>query len=182
VEHPTVVGPGWALLVLLGFPVAVRAMRRRNRWRVFLAGSLLLYATAVVAVTIFPIYLVPASWRVDERWWDVLRPIPFVVPPGGFVLNIVMFTPLGVLLPLLWPATGTVRRIAGWGLAASAAIEVSQLAMWIAFGNRRMADVNDLMSNTAGAVFGLLLLQAAVPGVGDRKAAEAPGQESRKTI
>jgi glycopeptide antibiotics resistance protein len=93
----------------------------------------------------------------------VLRLVPFVVPPVGFVLNIVMFMPFGILLPLLWPGTGTVKRIAWWGLAASATIEFSQLGMWIALGNRRMWDVNDLMSNTAGAVLGLMLLRAFVP-------------------
>jgi glycopeptide antibiotics resistance protein len=93
----------------------------------------------------------------------VLRLVPFVVPPIGFVLNIVMFMPFGILLPLLWPSTGTWKRIAWWGFAASAAIEFSQLGMWIALGNRRMFDVNDLMSNTAGAVLGLMLLRAFVP-------------------
>jgi glycopeptide antibiotics resistance protein len=163
VEYPTVIGRGWSLLVLVAYPFLVLAMRRRGpvgRRRAILAGLLSLYATAVVAITIFPIYVVPESWRAHEHWWDVLRLIPFVVPPVGFVLNIVMFMPFGILVPLLWPGTDTVRRMIGWGLAASAAIEFSQLAMWIAAGNRRMFDVNDLMSNTAGAVLGLMLLRA----------------------
>jgi glycopeptide antibiotics resistance protein len=166
VEYPIVIGRGWSLLVLLAYPVVVGAMRQRgqaSRRRVTLVGLLLLYAAAVAAITIFPIYVVPESWRVGDHWWSVLRLVPFVVPPVGFVLNIVMFMPFGVLLPLLWPSTGTWRRIAGWGLAASAVIEFSQLGMWIAVGNRRMFDVNDLMSNTAGAVLGLMLLRAFVP-------------------
>jgi glycopeptide antibiotics resistance protein len=166
VEYPTVLGRGWALLVLLAYPLVVSAMRQRgraSRRRVILVGLLFLYAAAVVAVTIFPIYVVPASWRWNDHWWSVVRLIPFVVPPVGFVLNIVMFMPFGILLPLLWPSTGTWKRIAACGLAASAVIEFSQLGMWIAIGNRRMFDVNDLMSNTAGAVLGLMLLRAFVP-------------------
>jgi glycopeptide antibiotics resistance protein len=166
VEIPTVLGRGWALLVLVAYPFVIGAMRRRgraSRRRVVLVGLLFFYAVAVVAITILPVYVVPASWRVDEHWWDVLRLVPFVVPPVGFVLNIVMFMPFGILLPLLWPGTGTTKRIAWWGLAASATIEFSQLGMWIALGNRRMWDVNDLMSNTAGAVLGLMLLRAFVP-------------------
>jgi glycopeptide antibiotics resistance protein len=171
VEHPTVIGRGWALLVLLAYPMVVGAMRQRgqaNRRRVFLVGLLFGYAVAVVAVTIFPIYLVPAAWRAGDHWWDTLRLVPFVVPPIGFLLNIVMFMPFGILLPLLWPSTGTRKRIAGWGLAASAVVEFSQLAMWIAVGNRRMFDVNDLMSNTAGAVLGLMLLRAFRPEPAER--------------
>jgi glycopeptide antibiotics resistance protein len=155
---PTVIGREWALLVLLAFPVLAR--RRRPFWPAVLTA----YAAAVVAVTVFPIHLVPASWRAYEPWWQTLRLIPLVVPPVGFALNIVMFIPFGVLVPLVWPRTGTVRRVLGWSLAASAAIELTQLTMWIVVGNRRYADVNDLLSNTAGAVLGLLLLQTLAPG------------------
>jgi glycopeptide antibiotics resistance protein len=167
VEIPIVLGPGWALLVLIAYPFAVLAMRRRTLRRAALTGALFLYATAVIAVTMFPIRVVPSAWRLGEHWWDVLRLIPFVVPPVGFALNIVMFMPLGVLLPLLWPRTGTIRRIFWWSLAASAAIEFSQLAMWVALGNRRMWDVNDLYSNTVGAVFGLLLFRTLLPAAGE---------------
>jgi len=165
VEHPTEIGRGWALTVLLAYPFVAGVLRRRraSRGRLVLAGMSLLYLTAVVAVTIFPIFVAPASWRAAEHWWEVLRLVPFVVPPADFVLNVVMFLPFGVLVPLLWPAAGTRRRIAGWGLAASAVIEFSQLGMWIALGNSRMFDVNDLMSNTTGAVLGLMLLRRFVP-------------------
>jgi len=164
--HPTVIGRGWVLTVLLGFPFVVSAMRRRGSasgGRIALAGLSFLYVVAVLAVTIFPIFVAPPAWRADEHWWEMLRLIPFWVPPIGFVLNIVMFLPFGVLLPLLWPATGTRRRMFWWGLAASATIELSQFAMWVTLGNRRMVDVNDLMSNTAGAVLGLMLLRVFVP-------------------
>lgn len=184
-ELPTVLGRGWASLVLVAFPFVAAAMRRRGRAdgrRLLLAGLLFLYATAVVAVTIFPIYVVPASWRASEHWWDVLRLIPFLVPPVGFALNIVMFVPFGVLLPLLWPGTATVKRMAWCGLAASAAIEFAQLGMWIALGNRRMWDVNDLMSNTAGAVFGLLLLRTLRPdSVGEPAGAASREKSSGKS-
>ncbi len=165
-EHPTEIGSGWALTVLLAFPLVVGAMRRRgsaSRGRVALVGLSFLYLVAVLAVTIFPIFVAPPAWRADEHWWEVLRLVPFVVPPVGFVLNILMFLPFGILLPLLWPATGTRKRMFWWGLAASATIEFSQLAMWVTLGNRRMFDVNDLMSNTAGAVLGLMLLRVFVP-------------------
>jgi glycopeptide antibiotics resistance protein len=165
-EYPTVIGRGWALLVLVAFPFVASAMRPRGARRVALVGALFLYAAAVVAVTIFPIYVPPESWRAGEHWWDVLRLVPFVVPPIGFALNIVMFVPFGILLPLIWPATGRLGRIAWWALIVSAVIEFSQLGMWIALGNRRMFDVNDLMSNTAGALLGLSLLRVVRPRPG----------------
>jgi glycopeptide antibiotics resistance protein len=147
-----VIGREWALLTLLALPVPL--LRRQ-----FLKAVLCVYATAVIAVTIFPIYLAVPLWHSPDPWWDTLRWIPFVVPPVGFALNIVMFVPFGVLLPLIWPALDSVRRVFWCGLATSATIELTQLAMWIVLGDRRYADVNDLMSNTAGAVLGVLLLQ-----------------------
>jgi glycopeptide antibiotics resistance protein len=161
-ELPTVLGRGWALLLLVAYPFVV--VKLRDRRRAVVAGLLLAYATAVVAVTMFPLYVVPAWWRDSEHWWQVLRLIPLMVPPVGFALNIVMFMPLGVLLPLMWPRLGTVRRVFWWGLASSAVIEFSQLALWVLVGNRRFWDVNDLYSNTIGAVFGFLLFRALRPG------------------
>jgi glycopeptide antibiotics resistance protein len=35
--------------------------------------------------------------------------------------------------------------------------------LWVTLGSRRTVDINDLISNTAGAVLGLLLLRMAVP-------------------
>jgi glycopeptide antibiotics resistance protein len=70
-----------------------------------------------------------------------------------------MFMPVGVLVPLLWPRTGRVARIAVLSLAASAAIELGQLALWVWLGNYRTVDVNDLIANTAGGVLGLVLLR-----------------------
>jgi glycopeptide antibiotics resistance protein len=163
VEHPTVLGRGWALLALVAYPVMVVVMRPRSRRRVALTGAFLLYLTAVIAVTIFPIHVVPPAWRLSERWWDTVRLIPLMVPPGGFALNIVMFMPFGVLLPLLWPRTGTIRQVFWWSLATSAVIELSQLTMWITLGNRRFADVNDLYSNSIGGVLGFVLFRTLMP-------------------
>jgi glycopeptide antibiotics resistance protein len=180
VEVPTVFGRGWALLVLLAYPFVAGAMHRRGRAsprRLILLGLLVLYAASVVAATLLPLYVVPDSWRDTERWWDVIRLVPLMVPPIGNALNIVMFVPLGVLVPLLWPALGTVRRMAWCGLAASAAIEFTQLGMWLAVGNRRFFDVNDLMSNTAGAVLGLLLLLVLRP---EPAGEQAPAAAARR--
>jgi glycopeptide antibiotics resistance protein len=119
------------------------------------------YAVAVVAVTIFPIRV---HRRTRTPWWVVVELVPFHVPAGSFVLNVLMFMPFGVLVPLLWPRVGSVRRVAGLALAASAAIEVTQLVLWLAVGNFRTVDVNDLIANTAGGVLGLAVLRVRATG------------------
>jgi len=70
-----------------------------------------------------------------------------------FGANVAMFVPLGVFA-VLW------FGVRGWwtapiiGLAVSGVIELSQAA----FLDTRVADVRDLVSNTLGAVIGMLLM------------------------
>lgn len=68
-----------------------------------------------------------------------------------YVLNIIMFLPLGFLLPFLWKGYRNLKKTAAAGAGLSLAIEVCQLF------NLRATDVDDLMMNTLGAVFGYLL-------------------------
>jgi len=125
------------------------------------ASIFAVYVVAVVAVTVFPI-------RVHRHgrapWWVVVELVPFHVPALSFALNVLMFVPFGVLVPLLWPRVGSVRRVAGVALAASAAIEVTQLVLWLAVGNFRTVDVNDLIANAAGGVLGLAVLRVTAMG------------------
>jgi len=120
------------------------------------AAFFVVYAVAVVGVTVFPIRM---HRRTRAPWWAVIQLVPFHVPPGSFVLNIVMFVPFGVLVPLLWPRAGSVGRVAVCALGASAAIELTQLVLWLAVGNYRTVDVNDLIANTAGGVLGVVGLR-----------------------
>ena len=68
-----------------------------------------------------------------------------------YVLNIIMFLPLGFLLPLIWGKYRSLKRTAAAGACLSLVIEVCQLF------NLRATDIDDLMMNTLGAVFGYLL-------------------------
>jgi len=133
-------------------------MMTATRKRRLSAALLALWALGVIAVTMFPIREHPRSGP-HPPWWVVFQWVPFDVPPVGFVLNVVMFVPLGLLLPALWPRTGSAGRIFWWGLAASTAIESAQLLLWLTLGNFRMVDVNDLIANTGGALLGLLALR-----------------------
>ncbi|MET0418269.1 MAG: VanZ family protein [Actinoplanes sp.] len=138
----------------------------RRRWittTIFLG-----YAVSVIAITIFPIHPHPAAYWADEQWWRVLRWIPFDVDGPSFVLNVIMFVPLGVLLPMLRPAADAWRALALRAAGASLAIEATQFLIGITVGSRRTVDVNDLIANTAGALLGLLILRLALPAAEHR--------------
>ena len=127
--------------------------------------ALFVYGAAVLARTVLPLHRQPA----DEPWWTVIHWIPGEVDVPSFVLNVIMFIPYGVLLPLLWPAADSARRLTVAAVAASASIEVIQLVAGIALASRRTVDVNDVIANTAGALIGLALLRLALPPAAHRR-------------
>ena len=67
------------------------------------------------------------------------------------LLNVLLFVPLGFLLPVLWKGFRSFFRTAGFGLAFSLFIELLQLFTF------RATDINDLMTNTTGAILGACL-------------------------
>ena len=66
--------------------------------------------------------------------------------------NLLLFVPLGVVLPGLLPWLRHLVPLALTAAAASVAVEVTQYA----FVAGRASDVNDIVLNTAGALAGLL--------------------------
>ena len=174
-----VIGAAWAVTPLLGAYVVTvwiclrRGRPRMSRRRLGTVTVLFLYALGVLAATLFPIVPRPASYwdRAGEPWWTMVHWIPFDVDGPSSILNVIMFMPLGVLVPLLWPRADTVRRLAACAAAASGGIELTQFVVGLTLGSRRTVDVNDLLANTAGALLGLLALRLAVPRAAHRAAA-----------
>ncbi|MGW4111459.1 VanZ family protein [Actinosynnema sp. NPDC004786] len=178
----------FALLV----PVAVlpwvhRQYRRYGQlrgWSAVVAAGGALYACGLVAFTLFPLPDVTGGFctgRALRHYWQ-LRPFASLddIAAAGHsltspaflqvALNVVLFVPLGFLLRYRFrrglPASTAL------GLLVSLAVEVTQGTA--VFGlypcPYRIADVDDLITNTAGAVVGWLLawsvgrrLPAAVP-------------------
>lgn len=66
------------------------------------------------------------------------------------ILNILLFVPLGVMLPLLWNSFRNTKKAILFGFAMSLAIELLQILTF------RATDVNDLITNTLGAYIGYL--------------------------
>ena len=106
-----------------------------------------LYLAAVLALVGFPNL---TTLRVDLT----VNLIPFLDLAADFknaCLNVLLFVPLGILLPVLWGSFRSAKRTVLAGLAVSFAIEFSQIFTF------RTTDVNDLITNTAGAALGFLL-------------------------
>ena len=152
--------PFWLLLLIV---VPYWLHRRRQApagrpGRELLRNALFVYGLSVTYVTQFPliIWLDAArtfNWKpfLEMTWLLVNPAIGFI----NIVGNIVMFIPLGFLVPLLDRRHDSFGRIALLGLICSAAIESLQYLT-----ASRSADIDDLMLNTLGAVIGHGLLAA----------------------
>lgn len=68
-----------------------------------------------------------------------------------YILNIIMFMPLGFLLPLLWEQYEKIARVIAAGAGFSFLIEVGQLF------NRRKTDIDDLLMNVIGTILGFII-------------------------
>ena len=136
--------------------------------RTVLVLLLVAYAVAVVTVTIFPLDPHTADYWGDTPWWTMIHYIPGEVDAPSFVLNVVLFVPFGVLVPLVRTAADRVGRLLGHALAISLTIEIVQFVLDVTVGGRRTVDVNDLIANGLGALTGLAVLRLAVPDRGHR--------------
>jgi glycopeptide antibiotics resistance protein len=122
------------------------------------------YAALLAAVT-----LLPTRWRSDlARWPDNWRPqlVPLwtlvagiadgdrrLATLAGAVGNVLLFVPLGFLVPLVLPRLDRRWRVLTVGAGVSLLVELAQLPM----PGVRRADVNDLLMNVAGTALGFFL-------------------------
>lgn len=66
------------------------------------------------------------------------------------ILNIMLFVPIGMMLPLLWNHFRNFKRTVLFGFVMSVTIELLQILTY------RATDVNDLITNTLGVYIGYL--------------------------
>lgn len=129
---------------------------RKKQERIFISSMLwrfifLFYLYLVIDVTgvgtLEDLFSYPELIRAGE-----INLVPFQAGVGTLnILNIIMFAPLGFLLPLIWPQCRKLSSTVLLGFQFSLMIELLQLF------NRRATDIDDLLMNTIGASVGFVL-------------------------
>ncbi len=155
-------------------PSKQKAMNWFNEMTRFL---FVLYCLLVVSVTLFPLPIgFPYSF---ENLSAFINLIPFVsiwkqisligIAYDGDVLfmielitrnvggNILLFVPLGFLIPIIWKNVRHFKQIFLIGIGVSVTIELLQLLESFVGGLGRVTDIDDVICNGFGAVLGYLL-------------------------
>ncbi|OKL46465.1 hypothetical protein BSR28_08060 [Boudabousia liubingyangii] len=174
----------WSLIVGLGISILAFApvlIWQYRRYGSFFAGRLLwtvatfVYVSALIAYTLFPLpdtsggycegrghtlILDPTVYFIDM--WHHLRGLPLLQIITSFdvmqmVLNVLLFVPLGMICSdfLIWKFWPSV----GFGFLVSSLVELTQYTgnFGLTSCQYRVADVNDLITNTLGTALGYLI-------------------------
>ena len=141
-----------AALILMLVLVAHISGHRPTKAQAFWKLALALYLAAVYNVAGAPElpYLYPRLNINLIPFWDITNGVSAYLINSG--LNILLFIPLGFILPLLWKEFRSRKAIGVTGFLVSLGIELAQLL------NYRISDVDDLIMNTLGALLGYALL------------------------
>lgn len=115
-----------------------------------------------VRYTVFAVYLSAVYYlvglpTVQFATLEVnLNLIPFVGMIEDLkneILNIVLFIPLGTLLPLLWEKYRSMMNTLCFGLGMTIAVELLQIFTY------RATDINDVITNFLGTLIGYLIFK-----------------------
>ena len=79
--------------------------------------------------------------------------LPMIADFKNTILNIILFIPIGIMLPFLWKKYNSLRATLIFGFCMSLAIELLQILTY------RATDINDLIANTLGAVVGYFVFR-----------------------
>jgi glycopeptide antibiotics resistance protein len=147
-------------------------LRTRHRFSIGRLIAVVIFATYLLLVsdyTIFPLQF-DAAYIERHRSWnrflDGINLVPlkdlsfeYLVSVQGWG-NVALGVPFGFVYPFVMPVSGW-RSIARYGFFFSAAIELTQLAISLLYRfTYRVIDVNDILLNVPGVLFGYALLTA----------------------
>ncbi len=156
--------PAIAAFVALtvGVALGVVAWRaRRESWRDALRATIpdgvLVIALGAIAILTLGDPMGPQPDRINlipfrDQWWALQGQVDPALATATLIANVLLFVPLGAALAARHP------DMTGWRLVLVAAlvsigVEAAQGVMNIG----RLADVTDVMANTAGAAIGIVL-------------------------
>ena len=147
--------PIWILVIPVIAILQFFIFRQRSFGKFFMALVFAFYLIGVFFVTGIPTF---DYLRIELNFqWIPL--IDIVNEPVGYlkntVLNIILFMPMGFLLPAVWKEYRSFKVTLFSGLVVSLLIEILQIFTF------RLTDIDDLITNTLGTAAGYYLWKMA---------------------
>jgi len=165
--------PSVVLLAVLASVVLLERLRRRAALtvpRAVVGVVAAVFVAGMLGNTVLPVHLGRSS---DRAWWQYLHLTPLVgTDPRDMVMNVVVFLPLGVLLPLI-ARVRSARRVLLIGFLTSLTMELLQWVNAVTVHGGHLPDVNDLLANTVGTPLGYGAFRAALALPGFARLARA---------
>lgn len=142
-------------LAVVAFVLMVWRLYRRTALtagQVAVAVVACVYGAGVVANSLLPIYVGGDEPRPPWRVFVNLTPLANT-EHADMLQNVVLFLPLGILIPLVARTTSALRVLL-CGFSICLTMEVLQFVNAIAWHGGHIADINDLLSDTIGVMVG----------------------------
>jgi hypothetical protein len=164
VRHEITALPVVIPLASVVFAFLLWRLHRRHAmtWpRVVLSATLCVYGAGVIGNTLLPIFIGGAS-HDDLQWWEHGNFVPLVgTELDDMLQNVLVFIPLGVLLPLI-VRIRSARHVLLLGFLTSLTMELLQYVNTLVADGGHIADINDLLANTLGTPIGYALHRLAI--------------------
>lgn len=122
--------------------------KQQNLGKIFMVFIFAFYSMAVFsAVGIPTIYTIRINFTFNLiPFIDILNsPAQYI---KNTILNIILFMPMGFLLPVIWKEYQSLKKTVFMGLSISIIIEFLQIFTF------RLTDIDDLITNTLGTFLG----------------------------
>lgn len=137
------------------------------------------YIIIVISITVFPIPMhkellndVRQIWMLKNNFvpfksmYEIVKTmyLPTILRQVGG--NILLFVPLGYLVPIVFKKVSTINKVLLIGLSCSVGIELLQaLISLLIRATYRVTDIDDVILNTIGTLIGFIMLKLTIPMV-----------------
>lgn len=122
--------------------------KNMNKFVKLLSSLFIIYIIAVFSLVGIP----SIDYMKIDLGFNFIPFIDIISSPKSALLNILLFIPLGIFLPMLWKEEyNEFLKTLIFGFIFSLCIEVLQVLTF------RLSDINDLITNTIGTIVGYLL-------------------------
>ena len=123
--------------------------KQKNFHKLLMLLIFLFYIIAICSVTGIPtvdtLNTIDFSINIIPFKEIINSPIEYI---KNSILNIILFIPVGFLLPVIWKEYDSFKKTALTGLILSVIIEILQIFTF------RLTDIDDIITNTLGTVLG----------------------------